>query len=49
MTLLHLVFNPDGTDHDVTVRQIMNKAKQVGVRFNPAKCQFKHKEVNSLV
>ena len=38
-------FNPDGTDHDVTVRQIMDKAKQVGMRFNPAKCQFKHEEV----
>ena len=38
-------FNPDGTDHDATVRQIMDKAKQVGIRFNPAKCQFKHEEV----
>ena len=37
--------NPDGTDHDATVRQIMNKAKQVGMRFNPAKCQFKCEEV----
>ena len=39
-------FNSDGTDHDATVRQIINKAKQVGMRFNPAKCQFKHNEVN---
>ena len=38
-------FNPDGMDHDATVRQIMNKAKQVGMRFNPAKCQFKCEEV----
>ena len=38
-------FNPDSSDHDATVRQIMNKAKQVGMRFNPAKCQFKHEEV----
>ena len=38
-------FNPDCTDHDVTVWKIMNKAKQVGMRFNPAKCQFKCKEV----
>ena len=38
-------FNTDGTDHDATVRQIMNKAKQVGMRFNPAKCQFKCEEV----
>ena len=26
--------------------QIMNKAKHVGMRFNPAKCQFKCEEVN---
>ena len=32
-------------DYDATVRQIMNKAKQVGMRFNPAKCQFKCEEV----
>ena len=32
-------------DHDATVRQIMDKAKQVGMRFNPAKCQFKYDEV----
>ena len=38
-------FNPDGTDHDATVRQIMNKAKQVAMRFNLAKCQFKCEEV----
>ena len=38
-------FSPDGMDHDATVRQIMNKAKQVGMRFNPAKYQFKHEEV----
>ena len=38
-------FNPDGTNHNMTVRQIMNKAKEVGMRFNPAKCQFKCEEV----
>ena len=38
-------FNPDGTNHNPTVRQIMDKAKQVGMRFNPAKCQFKCDEV----
>ena len=38
-------FNPDGTNHVMTVRQVMNKAKEVGMRFNPAKCQFKHDEV----
>ena len=39
-------FNPDGTDHDATVRQVMNKAKEVGMRFNPTKCQFKRTELN---
>ena len=29
-------FNSDGMDHDATVRQIMDKAKQVGMSFNPA-------------
>ena len=38
-------FNPDVSDQDATVRQIMNKAKQVGMKFNPAKGQFKHEEV----
>ena len=38
-------FKSDGSDHDATVRQIMNNAKQVGMRFNPAKCQFKCEEV----
>ena len=38
-------FNPVGTDHDATVRQIMDKTKQVGMRFNPAKYQFKCDEV----
>ena len=38
-------FNPDGTDNDMTVRQVMNKKKEVGMRFNPAKCQFKRTEV----
>ena len=30
-------FNPDGTNHDMTVRQGMNKAKEVGMRFKPHK------------
>ena len=38
-------FSPDGTDHDMTVRQVMNKAKEVSMRFNPSKCQFKRTEV----
>ena len=38
-------FSPDGTDHDMIVRQVMNKAKEVSMRFNPSKCQFKRTEV----
>ena len=38
-------FKSDGTDHDATVRQVMSKAKEVGMRFNPIKCQFKKTEV----
>ena len=38
-------FNPDGTNHDMTVRQVMNKAREVSMRFNPTKCQFKKTEV----
>ena len=37
--------NVDGTDHDSTVRQVMAKAKELGMRFNPTKCQFKKTEV----
>ena len=33
-------FNSDGIDHDKTVRQVMQKARKVGMRFNPTKCQF---------
>ena len=38
-------FDSNGADHNVTVRQVMNKAKVVGMRFNPTKCQFKKTEV----
>ena len=38
-------FNLYGTDHDMTVRQVMNKAREVSMRFNPTKCQFKKTEV----
>ena len=38
-------FDNDGTDHDRAVRQVMEKAKQVGMRFNPTKCQFRGTEV----
>ena len=31
-------FDPNGTDHDATIRQVMAKANQVGMRFNPAQC-----------
>ena len=33
-------FDKDGIDHDRTVRQVMEKAKVVGMHFNPTKCQF---------
>ena len=38
-------FDSDGTDHDRTVRQVMKKAQEVGMRFNPTKCQFRKSEV----
>ena len=38
-------FRDDGKDHDVTVRQVLDKAKAVGMRFNPSKCQFRKKLV----
>ena len=38
-------FDNDGTDHDRAVRKVMEKAKEVGMRFNPTKCQFRCTEV----
>ena len=38
-------FKSDGSDHDKTVREVMEKAKKVGMRFNPTKCQFRYTEV----
>ena len=38
-------FRDDGKDHDVTVRQVLDKAKAVGMRFNPSKCQFRKTSV----
>ena len=38
-------YKTDGSDHDVTVRSIMRKAKEVGMCFNLNKCQFKKTEV----
>ena len=34
-------FKEDGSDHDRTVRKVLEKAKSVGMRFNPSKCQFR--------
>ena len=38
-------FRDDGKDHDVTVRQVLDKVKAVGMRFNPSKCQFRKTSV----
>ena len=38
-------FKTDGTDHDKMVRQIMEKANSVGMRFNPTKFQFRQLQV----
>ena len=35
----------DGTDHDKTVRNVMKKAQEVGMHFNPTKCQLRNTEV----
>ena len=32
-------FYKDGVDHDKTVRKVMDKARIVGMRFNPTKCK----------
>ena len=34
-------YKDNGSDHDKTVISVMEKAKEVGMRFNPNKCQFK--------
>ena len=38
-------FDNDGTDHGRTVRLVMRKAQEVGMHFNPIKCQFRKTEV----
>ena len=38
-------FEEDGSDHDNTVRKVLDKARSVGMWFNPTKCQFKQKQV----
>ena len=38
-------FKEDGSNHDSTVRKLLDKARCVGMQFNPTKCQFKQKQV----
>ena len=38
-------FKEDGSDQNMTVRKVLEKAKSVGMRFNPSKCQFRKTEV----
>ena len=38
-------YKADGSDHDSTVRKVLDKAKSIGMRFNPTKCQFRKKQV----
>ena len=38
-------FDSGGTDHNQTVRQVMKKAQEVGMCFDPTKCQFRKGEV----
>ena len=38
-------FKEDGSDHDNTVRQVLDKARSVGMCFIRNKCQFKRKQV----
>ena len=38
-------YRDDGNDHDKMVREVLDKAKAVGMRFNPNKCQFRKTQV----
>ena len=38
-------FDESGSDHNKTVTEVLEKARSVGMRFNPAKYQFKQKQV----
>ena len=38
-------FKEDGSDHDNTVRKVLDKARSIGMWFNPTKCQLKQKQV----
>ena len=41
-------FRDDGKDHDIMVRQVLDKAKAVGMRFNPSEYQFRKTSVKSF-
>ena len=43
--LIMFGFKEDGSNHDSTVRKVLDKARSVGMWFNPTKCQFKQKQV----
>ena len=38
-------FKEHSSDHDNTARKVLDKARSVGMWFNPTKCQFKRKQV----
>ena len=38
-------YRNDGSDHDKMVRQVLDKAKAVGMQFNPNKCHFRKMQV----
>ena len=38
-------FDEDGSNHDRTVRKVLDKAKSLGMRYNPIKCQFRKMQV----
>ena len=38
-------FDNDSTGYDRAVRQVMKKVQEVGMRFNPTKCQFRQTQV----
>ena len=43
--IIMYVYRDDGINHDKTVREVLDKAKAVGMRFNPSKCQFRKTQV----
>ena len=38
-------YKEDSSDHDSTVRKVLDKANSIGMQFNPTKCQFREKQV----